>query len=74
MLFNYNPFSSHEESEDFYYRASIAGFENLDKYLNYINQKNKGSYNAFSTRTPKNKSGKTRRNDRGIQLNRKNMD
>lgn len=75
MLFNYNPFSSFEEREDLYYKASIAGFENLDQYFNYVNQKKKrDSYNAFSARTPKNKSGKTRWNDRRIQLDSKNMD
>lgn len=72
MLFNYDPFSSFEENEYLYYKAALACFDNLDKYFNRINKKD--SYNAFSTRTSANKSGKTRRNDRSFHDYSKDMD
>ncbi len=30
MLFNYDPFAEFEEREDLYYKAVLAGFENLE--------------------------------------------
>lgn len=36
MFFNYNPFADMEEREDLYYRASLAGFENLDDFYSYM--------------------------------------
>ena len=30
MLFNYDPFADIEELEDLYYKAALAGFENLE--------------------------------------------
>ena len=30
MLFNYDPFAEMEELEDLYYKAALAGFENLE--------------------------------------------
>ena len=55
MLFNYDPFAEMEELEDLYYKAALAGFENLENIsLHYKNILNKEGILAFSTFSPEN--------------------